>query len=161
MVGPHFSRVRNLPFEPVMAPFEHLMRLDEFMELSIPNSELRVPGTDIRIDRIEFDLNFTKKKAHIQNDYVFTRRRHEVPSPSHALDASLGNPVLALMTGAQGAGLWLVPRDDFDETASAHTDDIDFRLHLPWASTALLFRQSCAAIYRAIGTRLGVRPTSR
>jgi hypothetical protein len=77
------------------------------------------------------------------------------------LAASLGNPLLALTTGAQGKGLWLVPRDEFDETAPAHNDNIEFRLNVPWASTRLLFQQSRAAISHAVRTRLGVWPASR
>lgn len=137
IVGTYFSRVRTIP-APVLIPSpDVIMRLDPFLELETDGLDLSIKAGS-PLAKIEFDLTGTKTRRDLTKPLILTRRQHSAKKTLGTVDTRLGNPLLGLVHGFEGPGLWLVNANDFDDAAPLFICHTERRLHMAWASTTEL-----------------------
>ncbi|WP_153636096.1 hypothetical protein [Cobetia sp. AM6] len=158
IIGVSFSNTRNILSSYNVSEIDGSTIFDSFLELDIRDNSMVLKDLNIRLSDVEFDLACAKNKKDIYKEYVLTRRFHKNNHLIASYDINLGNPLLSVMLGIRGEGLYLVRKEGFQENAEVKLTNTFIRLQLPWISSKRLlkcsFQVSFSAVFKSLASKL-------
>jgi hypothetical protein len=156
LLAPSFSFVRTLTRSWDIRLRNETLCLDEFLEMETDAIVDAIPGTDIGLREVEFDLTGQKRARDLQKQFVLTSRTQNHSRAFKELSADTGNPLLSLLVGIEGMGLWFGPVADFREEGPVVRSRVALRNYFAWMSDRDLVTLALDAIKQWLKKKSGV-----